>query len=134
MAIDEERLVELIQERGKAVVSATYDGGAPGYSGSASVVKFAGVFWSFDDNGEFGGPFDTLRDALADEHLSFGEVAVSIEVTGMATSTYAAMMRGDGPESHSTALNGEEWSVGEDGELGRTSPPRGKRAKRKRKA
>lgn len=135
MEFDIAAFQQLVQEKGTEVYSASYDGSAPGCSGSAGVSKFAGRFWSYDDNGEFGGPYTTLREALGESHLCFGNVQVCVHVSGMSAAAVAKMIRLEAPTGHAVEINDEEWVVGENGELlPRDSSTQKKRATtRKRK-
>src|SRR5262245_34260086 len=105
MEFDVDAFRALVLQRGKVVCSASYDGGAPGYSGSAGVIRFGGAFFAYDDAGGFGGPYDTLEDALGVEHLAFGEVDVSVRVAGMTAAQYAALVRFEAPVGY-VEING----------------------------
>ncbi len=133
MEFDGNAFRELVEEKGTEVYSASYDGGAPGYSGVAGVSKFAGRFWSYDDNGGFGGPYESLREALSEVHLCFGEVEVSVHVSGLTAAAVAELLRLEAPEGHVVEINGEEWILGEDAQLFPRNPRPKKQSKRRSK-
>lgn len=133
MEFDVDAFRALVLQRGKVVCTASYDGGAPGYSGSAGVVRFGGAFFAYDDDGGFGGPHQTLGDALGDEHLAFGEVDVTVQVTGMSAARYAALVQLDAPEGHEIEINGKTWVLGEDGTLAPAEPPKKRKAAPRKK-
>ena len=120
MVFDESAFRELIEEEGVVVYSSSYDGGSPMHNGTAQVIKFAKRFWAFDDNGGFGGPYKSLPDALSEVHLCFGKVQVCVHVTGLKSAIVARMLKIEAPEGHVVEINGEEWVLGEGGQL---SPP-----------
>lgn len=117
MAFNVSAFRDIVLNKGTEVVSASYDGGAPGYTGQASVYKFAKLYFSTDDNDGFDGPYETLEEALGDAHLSFGEVDVSISVTGMKPEKYASLMTVNAPEGHVVEINGQDWVVDESGQV-----------------
>ena len=117
MDVDLRALRDLVRSNGEEVFSTSYDGGGPGHSGSAGVIKFADSYWGFDDNGEFGGPFDSLEDALDDCHLQFGEVDLSVDSSEMTSERIASLVQMDATSDHTVTINGEEWSTNKHGKL-----------------
>lgn len=132
MDFDYSAFSDIVRERGREVYSMTCDGGGPGCSYSEGIVKFAGYYFAYDDNGEFGGPYEDLSDAFEVMALSFGETEVSISVSGLAPSTIASILTADAPAGFAILINGETWVLGEDGEFSSESQvPRVPRKPRK---
>ncbi len=118
-------LQKIIEERGTLVCSASYDTNvAPWYRGNATVFKYDGHFYSMDDNDLFEGPYHTLADALGEAHLCFGDVSITISVTGLTPAEYAGRMILDAPAGHIVTINGQRWVLGEDRQLSLLNPPR----------
>jgi hypothetical protein len=112
-------LQKIIQERGTLVCTASYDAnvGSPWYRGVASVLMYDGYYYATDDNDLFEGPYDTLLDALGEAHLCFGDVDITISVTGLTPAQYAGKMTIDAPAGHVVRINGERWALGNDRQL-----------------
>ena len=117
MEVDEAALKSLIEDNGTEVYSVSYDGGSPGHSGSAGVLNCLDSYWSYDDNGNFGGPYSDIDEALFDCHIGFGEVDISITSSELSSDEIAAKLELDCSEGHIVTINEEEWVVNKDGEL-----------------
>jgi hypothetical protein len=124
---------QIVQDRGTVVCTADYDAGvgSPFYAGSAWVTKYNGHFYSFDDNDLFEGPYDTLLDALGEAHLNFGEVDITIRVTGMTPAAYARMMQIDAPPGHVVHINNQAYVLNEECSLVRMMRPQRTPARRR---
>jgi len=112
-------LQKIIEDRGTLVCSVSYDAnvGSPWYRGTASVVKYDGHYYAFDDNDLSEGPYDTLADALGEAHLCFGGLDITISVSDLTPAQYASMMKIDAPAGHVIRINGERWALGNDRQL-----------------
>ncbi|NBY03703.1 MAG: hypothetical protein EBQ87_17290 [Planctomycetes bacterium] len=58
MELDQSALKSLIEANGTEVYTVSYDGGSPGHTGNAGVIHCLDSYWSYDDNGNFGGPYN----------------------------------------------------------------------------
>ena len=131
--LDTHLFLELMVQQGTDVFWATYDGGYPGYSGYAGVIKFADRFWSYSDEGQFGGPYNSLWDAIYHLKLGYGEVSVSVKVTGLSEAEVAKLLDFEAPAGHVVEINGNEWVLGKNGRLSPKNPQPRKQAKHRPK-
>lgn len=60
MELDQSALQSLIEANGNEVYTVSYDGGSPGHTGNAGVIHCLDSYWSYDDNGNFGGPYNDI--------------------------------------------------------------------------
>ena len=93
MDFDLDAFRDLLSSNEETVYEVSYDGGGPGSSGSARVTKCLDAYWSYDDNGEFGGPYDTLGDALFEQHLCFGGVSIDVQCDELTASEIASQLQ-----------------------------------------
>ena len=83
MELDQSALLSLIEANGNEVYTVSYDGGSPGHTGNAGVIHCLDSYWSYDDNGNFGGPYNDIDEALFDclweieVFERFGKVGIS---------------------------------------------------------
>ena len=117
MELDESALQSLIEDYGNVVYSVSYDGGSPGHTGNAGVVHCLDSYWSYDDNGNFGGPYNDIDEALFDCHIGFGEVDLSVSSSELSSKQIASRLELDCSTGHSVSINEEEWVMDKDGEL-----------------
>ena len=117
MELDESALQSLIEDYGNVVYSVSYDGGSPGHTGSARVLHCLESYWSCDDNGNFGGPYNDIDEALFDCHIRFGEVDLDVSSSELSSQQIASMLELDCPTGHIVSINEEEWVMDKDGEL-----------------
>lgn len=117
MEFDLDAFRELLSANEEPVYQVSYDGGAPGCSGDACVTKCLDAYWSYDDNGEFGGPYDTLSEALFEAHLCFGGVTVNIDCDELSSSEIASLLQIEGEAGLEANINGEVWVLNDKGEL-----------------
>jgi len=117
MEVDEAALQSLIEANGTEVYSVSYDGGSPGHNGSAGVLHCLDAYWSYDDNGNFGGPYNDIEEALFDCHIGFGEVDLSVSSSELSSDEIASKLELDCSTGHIVRINEEEWVVNKDGEL-----------------
>jgi len=108
---------QMIKDHGVKVVSAFWKGGWPALDGEAFVYKFDERYFWINEEGAFDGPFDTLVDALGEEHLCFGAVETKITVNGLSAAEYAERMTVDAPAGHVVKINDETWAVDQEGKL-----------------
>ena len=132
MEFDEGAFADIVEQKGTEVYRATYDGGAIGYNVVAGVRKFAGYFWSYDDNSGSGGPYESLSDALSEVHLCFGEVDLNVTVTGLSAAEVAAMLEVGAEIGHVITINGKNWVLEEDGFAPEKAPARKKPTRKKK--
>jgi hypothetical protein len=132
MEFDESAFFDIVEQKGTEVYRATYDGGGFGHNGVAGVRKFADYFWAYDDDGGFGGPYESLSEALSDVHLCFGEVEVAVRVTGLSAAEVAAMLQVEAPIGHAVTINGKKWVLEEDGFAPEKAPARKKPTRKKK--
>ena len=117
MEFDLDAFRDLLGSHEETVFQVSYDGGAPGCSGGAHVTKCFEAYWSYGDNGEFGGPYDTLREALFEEHLCFGGVSVDVNCDELSNTEIASLLQIDGDEGLEATINGEIWVLDDEGTL-----------------
>ena len=117
MELDESALQSLIEDYGNVVYSVSYDGGSPGHTGSARVLHCLESYWSCDDNGNFGGPYNDIDEALFDCHIRFGEVDLDVSSSELSSQQIASRLELDCPTGHIVSINEEEWVMDKDGEL-----------------
>ena len=117
MELDQSALQSLIEANGTEVYTVSYDGGSPGHTGNAGVVHCLDSYWSYDDNGNFGGPYNDIDEALFDCHIGFGEVDLSVTSSELSSKQIASRLELDCPTGHIVSINEEEWVMDKDGEL-----------------
>jgi hypothetical protein len=117
MELDQSALQSLIEANGNEVYTVSYDGGSPGHTGNAGVIHCLDSYWSYDDNGNFGGPYNDIDEALFDCHIGFGEVDLSVTSSELSSKQIASRLELDCSTGHSVCLNEEEWVMDKDGEL-----------------
>jgi len=117
MELDQAALQSLIEANGNEVYTVSYDGGSPGHTGNAGVVHCLDSYWSYDDNGNFGGPYNDIDEALFDCHIGFGEVDLSVSSSELSSQQIASRLELDCSTGHVVNLNNEEWVMDKDGEL-----------------
>lgn len=117
MELDQAALQSLIEANGNEVYTVSYDGGSPGHTGNAGVVHCLDSYWSYDDNGNFGGPYNDIDEALFDCHIGFGEVDLSISSSELSSEQIASRLELECSTGHIVSINEEEWMMGKDGEL-----------------
>lgn len=117
MELDQSALQSLIQANGNEVYMASYDGGSPGHTGNAGVVHCLDSYWSYDDNGNFGGPYNDIDEALFDCHIGFGDVDISITSSELSSQQIASRLKLECSTGHIVNINEEEWVMDKDGEL-----------------
>ena len=117
MELDQAALQSLIEANGNEVYTVSYDGGSPGHTGNAGVIHCLDSYWSYDDNGNFGGPYNDIDEALFDCHIGFGEVDLSVTSSELSSQQIASRLELDCSTGHSVSINEEEWVMDKDGEL-----------------
>ncbi len=117
MELDQSALKSLIEANGTEVYTVSYDGGSPGHTGNAGVIHCLDSYWSYDDNGNFGGPYNDIDEALFDCHIGFGEVDLSVTSSELSAKQIASRLELDCSTGHIVNLNNEEWVMDKDGEL-----------------
>jgi hypothetical protein len=117
MDFDLDAFRDLLSTNEETVYEVSYDGGGPGSSGSARVTKCLDAYWSYDDNGEFGGPYDTLGDALFEQHLCFGGVSIDVQCDELSANEIASQLQIEGEPGLGANINGESWVLNKEGEL-----------------
>ncbi len=117
MELDQSALKSLIEANGTEVYTVSYDGGSPGHTGNAGVIHCLDSYWSYDDNGNFGGPYNEIDEALFDCHIGFGEVDLSVTSSELSSKQIASRLELDCSTGHIVNLNNEEWVMDKDGEL-----------------
>ena len=117
MELDQSALQSLIEANGNEVYTVSYDGGSPGHTGNAGVIHCLDSYWSYDDNGNFGGPYNDIDEALFDCHIGFGEVDLSVTSSELSSKQIASRLELDCSAGHSVVINEEEWVMDKDGEL-----------------
>lgn len=117
MELDQSALQSLIEANGNEVYTVSYDGGSPGHTGNAGVVHCLDSYWSYDDNGNFGGPYNDIDEALFDCHIGFGEVDLTVTSSELSSQQIASRLELDCSAGHSVSINEEEWVMDKDGEL-----------------
>ena len=70
-----------------------------------------------DDNGNFGGPYNDIDEALFDCHIRFGEVDLDVSSSELSSQQIASRLELDCPTGHIVSINEEEWVMDKDGEL-----------------
>jgi len=117
MELDQSALQSLIEANGNEVYTVSYDGGSPGHTGNAGVIHCLDSYWSYDDNGNFGGPYNDIDEALFDCHIGFGEVDLTVTSSELSSKQIASRLELDCSTGHSVCINEEEWVMDKDGEL-----------------
>lgn len=119
MDFDLSAFIDLLGSHEETVYQVSYDGGGPASGGCARVTKCLDVYWSYDDNGEFGGPYDTLSDALFEQHLCFGDVSIDVQCDELSPSEIASRLQIEGESGLEATINGEVWVLDNKGSLAR---------------
>ena len=117
MELDQSALQSLIEANGNEVYTVSYDGGSPGHTGNAGVIHCLDSYWSYDDNGNFGGPYNDIDEALFDCHIGFGEVDLSVSSSELSSQQIASRLDLDCSTGPSVSINEEEGVMDKDGEL-----------------
>ena len=110
-----EILTEMVRRDGEVVYSYSWDGGAPGASGSHRVYEFEDHYWSSQD-GDLSGPFSSLEKAVG-EIPAITDGVTSLDFTGEETDEVVKKLEVDAKPGHEVQINGSWFRVTEAREL-----------------